>query len=157
MAGGLDFGFCQLYILPLKLPRVQKRMKGVHTLKVNHLQSCLHIHNPSLETNALVINESAYDRLELWLAFVHCSKECPLLMTTAVGLITPEKIIKFLHISQKQMEELQKGSSIWENILDSGSSKERPEIWYSSGLFHKVFACESPKRDMFNVLREKGK
>lgn len=29
-------------------------------------------------------------------------------MTTAVGLITLEKIIKFLHISQKQMEEMQK-------------------------------------------------
>lgn len=29
-------------------------------------------------------------------------------MTTAVGLITLEKIIKLLHISQKQMEEMQK-------------------------------------------------
>lgn len=44
-------------------------------------------------------------------------------MTTAVGLITPEKIIKFLHISQKQMEELQKGSSIWGNILDPAAPK----------------------------------
>lgn len=46
-------------------------------------------------------------------------------MTTAVGLITPEKIIKFLHISQKQMEELQKGSSIWGNILDPAAPKNR--------------------------------
>lgn len=56
-------------------------------------------------------------------------------MTTAVGLITPEKIIKFLHISQKQMEEFQKGSNIWGNILDCSSSKEWPEIRYSDGLF----------------------
>lgn len=59
-------------------------------------------------------------------------------MTTAVGLITPEKIIKFFHISQKQMEEFQKGLSIWGNILDCGSSKEWPEIWYSNGLLHTV-------------------
>lgn len=59
-------------------------------------------------------------------------------MTTAVGLITLEKIIKFLHISQKQMEELQKGSNIWENILDCSSSKEWPEIRYSNGLFRMV-------------------
>lgn len=62
MAGsGLDFVFCQLYILPQKLPRVQKRSEGIHTLKMNHLQSWqqhtpLHVHNPSLETNTLVIN-----------------------------------------------------------------------------------------------------
>lgn len=49
-------------------------------------------------------------------------------MTTAVGLITPEKIIKFFHISQKQMEELQKGSSIWGNILDCCISKVWLEI-----------------------------
>lgn len=29
-------------------------------------------------------------------------------MTTAVGLITPEKIIKFLRVSREQMEEFQK-------------------------------------------------
>lgn len=44
-------------------------------------------------------------------------------MTTAVSLITPEKIIKFFHVSQKQMEELQKGSSIWENILNPAAPK----------------------------------
>lgn len=44
-------------------------------------------------------------------------------MTTAVGLITPEKIITFLHISQKQMEELQEGPSIWESRLDSAAPK----------------------------------
>jgi hypothetical protein len=38
-------------------------------------------------------------------------------MTTAVGLITPEKIITFFHIPQKQMEELQEGPSIWESML----------------------------------------
>lgn len=51
-------------------------------------------------------------------------------MTTAVGLITPEKIIKFFHISQKQMGELQEGSSIWRNILDCCSFKKWPEIWH---------------------------
>ena len=63
MAGsGSDFVFFQLYILPQKLPRVQKRSEGIHTLKMNHLQSWqqkpppTHVHNPSLETNALVIN-----------------------------------------------------------------------------------------------------
>ena len=68
MAGRLDFVFCQLYILPQKLPRVQKRSEGVHTLKMNHLQSWPqnpHVHDPGLETNTLVINESADDRLEL--------------------------------------------------------------------------------------------
>lgn len=44
-------------------------------------------------------------------------------MTTAVGLITPEKIITFLHISQTQMEELQEGPSIWESRLDSVAPK----------------------------------
>jgi hypothetical protein len=34
-------------------------------------------------------------------------------MSTAVGLITPEKTIKFPHFSQKQMEVLQEVQAYW--------------------------------------------
>lgn len=82
-------------------------------------------------------------------------------MTTAVGLITPEKIIKFLHISQQQMEELQKGPNIWENILDCRSSTDQPEIRYSDGLFRTLLpvgthweqVCSMPCGGHGNMVR----
>ena len=72
-------------------------------------------------------------------------------MTTAVGLITPEKIIKFFHISQKQMEELQKGFSIWGNILDCSSSREWPENQPSNGQLHTVLPAGAECEQVHSV------
>lgn len=96
--------FCQLHILPQKLPGEQRSSEDVHALKTGRPRP----RAPSREPVARVVSGSPCDRPQLRLAFVLRSQECPLLMTTAVGLITPEKIIKFLRVSREQMEEFQK-------------------------------------------------
>lgn len=133
-AGGLDFVFFLFfanYTFCLKsCPENKTEARTFHALKMEVRQGWRRSrpHPPPRSRDECESLVSACDRPELRLAFARCSKECPLLMTTAVGLITPEKIIKFLHISQKQMEELQKGSGIWGNIWDYGSSKEGPSL-----------------------------
>lgn len=66
-------------------------------------------HNLSLDANGIAIKE-IYSMAMVYLlsAIVLCNKECPPLMTTAVGLITLERIIKTLCISLNQMEKMSK-------------------------------------------------